>query len=111
MSSVSFPQVFATCTINGTDRDGNQGRVQAVVSSGTYAVVFSEGGRLGGVGTDGTSRPLTGAPLHRVGADELRRYATVARGCAAAIDSPQRQVSLRQLARELEAMADRKPEM
>ncbi len=109
MSSVLFPQVFAQCTLNGTTRDGNEGRVPVVISSGAYAVVFSEDGRLGGVGHDGTSRPLTGKPLTTVGAQDLRHYANMARGCAGALDSPGRQVPLRQLAQELDRMAERAP--
>ncbi len=109
MSSIQFPQMFAQCTFDDAAAGGDA-RTPAIISSGAFGVVISDGGRLGGVGADGTSRPLTGKPLYNVGPQELRRYAQVARGCAAAIETPARQVSLRQLAQELDKMASRTAE-
>jgi hypothetical protein len=109
MSDVKFPSVFAQCTIDGSTV-GREGRVPVIISSFSNAVVFAESGRdVAGVGSSGTSRPLTGKALHVVGASELKHFAALSRGCAGALQSPAQQASVKQLATELDKMAARRP--
>jgi hypothetical protein len=108
MAEIKFPSVFAQCQVDGSTI-GHEGSVPVIVSSFPNAAVFAESGHdVSGVGAGGTSRPLTGKPLHVVGANDLKHFAALSRGCAAAVQSPSQQASLRQLAIELDKMAARR---